>query len=49
MNRRSILSLSAITATKCNFLVLFPRNVEPHRAGFGNRRDIREFLTGLLL
>jgi hypothetical protein len=33
-------------STKCNFLVLFPRNVEPHRVGFENRRDLGEFLTG---
>jgi hypothetical protein len=26
--------------------VLFPRNVEPHRVGFENRRDLGEFLTG---
>jgi hypothetical protein len=28
------------------FPVLFPRNVEPHRVGFQNRRDLGEFLTG---
>ena len=25
----------------------FPRNVEPHRVGFENRRDLGEFLTGV--
>jgi hypothetical protein len=28
------------------FPVLFPQNVEPHRVGFENRRDLEEFLTG---
>ena len=28
------------------FLVLFPRNVEPHRVGFEDRGDVRQFLTG---
>jgi hypothetical protein len=27
-------------------LLLFPRNVEPDRVGFENRRDLGEFLTG---
>jgi len=31
---------------QARFPVLFPRNVEPHRVGFQNRRDLGEFLTG---
>jgi hypothetical protein len=31
---------------EAQFPVLFPRNVEPHRVGFENRRDLRLFLTG---
>jgi hypothetical protein len=26
--------------------IFFVRNVEPHRVGFENRRDLGEFLTG---
>ena len=33
-------------ANQAEFPVLFPRNVEPHRVGFENRRDLGEFLTG---
>jgi hypothetical protein len=32
--------------TQAQFPVLFARNVEPHRVGFQNRRDLRRFLTG---
>src|SRR5690348_13303525 len=47
--RRKITHTRAVlcrASTKCNFLVLFPRNVERHRVGFENRRDLGEFLTG---
>jgi hypothetical protein len=33
-------------STKCNFLVLFPRNVERDLVADENRRDLRRFLTG---
>src|SRR5262249_37498491 len=33
-------------STRCNSLVLFSRNVKPHRVGFENRRDLRCFLEG---
>jgi hypothetical protein len=31
---------------QAQFPVLFPRNVEPHRVGFENRRDLSRFLAG---
>ena len=44
--RLNDLVIGAFGIDHCSFPVLFPRNVEPHRVGFENRRDLGEFLTG---
>jgi hypothetical protein len=35
-----------LSVDQAGFTVLFARNVEPHRVGFENRRDLRCFLEG---
>jgi hypothetical protein len=44
--RRSVLEASDLSIEQARFPVLFARNVEPHRVGFENRRDLGEFPTG---